>query len=110
MESAKLSVKENELEGRTHMDQIKIGGFIAARRKEKQMTQTQLAETLHVSVNAVSKWERGLNLPDYSKRIFAAASYRFYLSKLWYLRMAGYCRYRGRAGAGEICDKTHGRL
>ena len=48
------------------MDQIKIGNFISLCRKKKKLTQEQLAEQLNVSVNAVSKWERGLNLPDYS--------------------------------------------
>lgn len=48
------------------MDQIKIGNFISLCRKDKKLTQEQLAEKLHVSTNAVSKWERGLNLPDYS--------------------------------------------
>lgn len=48
------------------MDQTKIGQFIAACRKEQGLTQEQLAEHLGVSKNAVSKWERGLNLPDVS--------------------------------------------
>ena len=48
------------------MNQEKIGKFIALRRKEKNFTQEQLAEKLSVSKNAVSKWERGLNLPDVS--------------------------------------------
>lgn len=48
------------------MEQIKIGNFIIACRKEKELTQEQIAEKLNVSVNAVSKWERGLNLPDYA--------------------------------------------
>lgn len=48
------------------MNQIKIGTFITLCRKDNGMTQEQLAEKLNVSVNAVSKWERGLNLPDYS--------------------------------------------
>lgn len=48
------------------MDQTKIGAFITLCRKDKKLTQEQLAEKLNVSVNAVSKWERGLNLPDYS--------------------------------------------
>lgn len=48
------------------MNQEKIGNFIAETRKEKKLTQTQLAEKLGVSVNAVSKWERGLNIPDVS--------------------------------------------
>lgn len=48
------------------MDQIKIGKFIAEKRKETNLTQEQLAEKLNISKNAVSKWERGLNLPDVS--------------------------------------------
>lgn len=42
------------------MDQIKIGKFIAELRKEKNMTQEELASILGISKNAVSKWERGL--------------------------------------------------
>ena len=48
------------------MDQIKIGKFISEKRKETNLTQEQLAEKLNISKNAVSKWERGLNLPDVS--------------------------------------------
>jgi transcriptional regulator with XRE-family HTH domain len=46
------------------MDQIKIGAFIAERRKFKNMTQAQLAEKMNVTDRAVSKWERGRCLPD----------------------------------------------
>ena len=46
------------------MDLIKIGKFIAERRKEKHLTQEQLAEKLYITDRAVSKWERGLSLPD----------------------------------------------
>lgn len=46
------------------MDQIQIGRFIAACRKEKGMTQAQLAEKMGVSDRAVSKWETGKNMPD----------------------------------------------
>ena len=48
------------------MDQIKIGRFIAACRKDVGLTQAQLAEKLNVTDRAVSKWERGLSLPDSS--------------------------------------------
>ena len=48
------------------MNQEKIGKFISVSRKNKDLTQEQLAEKLGVSINAVSKWERGLNLPDVS--------------------------------------------
>ena len=46
------------------MDQIKIGKFIQAKRKEKNMTQGELAEIFGISDRAISKWERGLCLPD----------------------------------------------
>ena len=48
------------------MNQEKIGKFIASCRKDKKLTQEQLAEKLNISKNAISKWERGLNLPDVS--------------------------------------------
>ena len=48
------------------MNQEKIGKFITEKRKENKLTQEQLAEQLNISKNAVSKWERGLNLPDVS--------------------------------------------
>ena len=48
------------------MDQVKIGRFIAELRKEKGLTQAQLAEHFEVSNKAVSKWETGKSLPDAS--------------------------------------------
>jgi transcriptional regulator with XRE-family HTH domain len=48
------------------MDQIKIGKFIAERRKMKSLTQAQLAEKLNITDRAVSKWENGRSLPDSS--------------------------------------------
>ena len=46
------------------MDQIKIGKFISAKRKEKKLTQCMLAEMLGVTDRAISKWENGRCLPD----------------------------------------------
>ena len=48
------------------MDQIRIGKFIAECRKQKNLTQVQLAEKLSVTDKAVSKWERGIAMPDTS--------------------------------------------
>ena len=48
------------------MNQEKIGRFIAECRKKNNLTQEKLAEQLGISDRAVSKWERGLNLPDAS--------------------------------------------
>lgn len=48
------------------MDSDKIGRLIYQLRKEKGFTQVQLANQLHVSDKAVSKWERGLGCPDVS--------------------------------------------
>lgn len=48
------------------MDQIKIGKFISKCRKEKRMTQAQLAEKLNITDRAVSKWETGRGMPDSS--------------------------------------------
>ena len=48
------------------MNQIKIGKFIAECRKEKKLTQEQLAEMLNTTNKSVSKWENGICLPDSS--------------------------------------------
>lgn len=48
------------------MNQIKIGKFIAERRKNANLTQMQLAEKLGITDKAVSKWERGVAMPDSS--------------------------------------------
>ena len=48
------------------MDQIRIGQFIAERRKAAGLTQMQLAEKLGITDRAVSKWENGKSLPDAS--------------------------------------------
>ena len=49
------------------MNQQKTGKYIAEKRKLQNMTQAQLAEKIGVSDRAVSKWERGLSMPDVSK-------------------------------------------
>ena len=46
------------------MDAMKTGALIAQARKEKGLTQKELAEKVYVSVQAVSKWEKGKNFPD----------------------------------------------
>lgn len=46
------------------MEQTKIGNFIRELRKEKNLTQEQLAEVFRVSRRTVSRWETGSNLPD----------------------------------------------
>ena len=48
------------------MDQLKIGKFIADCRKQKNLTQMQLAEKLGITDKAISKWERGIAMPDTS--------------------------------------------
>ncbi|MBQ9980569.1 MAG: helix-turn-helix domain-containing protein [Oscillospiraceae bacterium] len=48
------------------MDNIRTGAFIKELRKEKGLTQKELADALHITDRAVSKWERGLCAPDIS--------------------------------------------
>ncbi|MCI8639245.1 MAG: helix-turn-helix transcriptional regulator [Coprococcus sp.] len=47
------------------MDQRKTGKFLKELRKEKNLTQEQLAEMLGVSNRSVSRWENGVNMPDF---------------------------------------------
>ena len=46
------------------MDQVKIGRFIAQRRRDAGLTQAKLAEMLNITDRAVSKWETGKSMPD----------------------------------------------
>ena len=48
------------------MDTIKIGNFLRELRKEKNLTQEQLADVFNVSARTVSRWETGSNMPDIS--------------------------------------------
>ncbi len=48
------------------MDQTKVGAFLKDLRKEKEITQEQLAEELGVSGRTISRWETGKNMPDIS--------------------------------------------
>lgn len=48
------------------MDQVKVGRFIAECRKNKNMTQAELAEKLNITDRAISKWETGKGMPDSS--------------------------------------------
>ena len=57
------------------MDQVRIGAFIKELRKEKGLTQEQLAESLNVSGRTVSRWETGVNMPDISLLVELAEFY-----------------------------------
>ena len=50
----------------SNMDCIKVGELILSLRKEKEMTQKQLADAMNISDKTISKWERGLGCPDVS--------------------------------------------
>lgn len=54
------------------MDQKRIGAFIAQCRREKNLTQMQLAGSLGITSQAVSKWENGLSVPDSSMLVSLA--------------------------------------
>lgn len=57
------------------MEQQKIGSFLKELRKEKNLTQEQLAEKLNVSGRTVSRWETGTNMPDISLLVELAEFY-----------------------------------
>lgn len=64
------------------MNQTKIGEFLKELRKEKGLTQEQLAEQFHVSRRSVSRWETGNNLPDVDILIEMADYYEVDLREL----------------------------
>ena len=56
--------REQQGRKRQNMEAQKFGQFIAGIRKEKKMTQAELAGKIHVTDKAISRWERGLGFPD----------------------------------------------
>lgn len=56
--------REQQGRKRQNMEAKKFGQFIAGIRKEKKMTQAELAGKIHVTDKAISRWERGLGFPD----------------------------------------------
>ena len=64
------------------MDQKKIGSFLKELRKEKNLTQEQLAEKLNVSGRTVSRWETGTNMPDISLLAEIAELYEVGISEI----------------------------
>ena len=71
------------------MDQQKIGQFLRECRKEKGITQEQLAEMLGVTNRSVSRWETGSNLPDLDILIEMADYYDIELTKRMHLLFIG---------------------
>lgn len=57
------------------MDQLRMGAFLKTLRKEKGLTQEELAEKLCVSARTVSRWETGSNIPDLSVLVEIADFY-----------------------------------
>ena len=64
------------------MNQVKIGNFIAERRKKVNLTQMQLAEKLGVTDRAVSKWETGKSMPDSSLMLDLCATLKITVNEL----------------------------
>ena len=64
------------------MDTKKIGAFLKQCRKEKNLTQEQLAEKFGVSARTVSRWETGINMPDLSVLVQLAEYYDVEMGEL----------------------------
>ena len=64
------------------MDQMKIGTYLKELRKEKNLTQEQIAEKFCVSQRSVSRWENGYTMPDISVLIELADYYDVDLREL----------------------------
>lgn len=64
------------------MNQKKIGQFIKELRKSKDLTQEQLAEVLGVSSRSISRWENGINMPDFDIVIQLANFFQITIEEL----------------------------
>ena len=82
------------------MDTKKIGEFLKVLRKERGLTQEQLAEILLVSGRTISRWETGTNMPDLSILIKMAEFYNVEVKEILHSPHAGYQKY-------EVCNSVH---
>ena len=64
------------------MDTVKVGAFLRELRKEKNLTQEQLAEVFQVTNRTVSRWETGSNMPDISLLLEIADYYQLEVSEI----------------------------
>lgn len=64
------------------MDQKKTGQFLKTLRKEKNITQENLAETLNVSTRTISRWETGRNMPDISLLVELSEFYQVSIAEI----------------------------
>ena len=64
------------------MNQQKIGSFLKSLRRERGLTQEQLAEQLNVSNRTVSRWETGANMPDIGLLLALSAFYGVSISEI----------------------------
>ena len=80
------------------METKELGMFIAKRRTELGMTQAQLAERLHVTNKAISKWENGRGLPDIANVEGLADALDLSLQELMECRI---CQTEDEAGDAE---------
>jgi len=64
------------------IDQIKIGGFLRELRKEKELTQEQLAEKFGVSSRSVSRWENGNTMPELGILVELADYYKIDIKEI----------------------------
>ena len=64
------------------MDTVKVGAFLRELRKEKNLTQEQLAEVFQVTNRTVSRWETGSNMPDISLLLEIAEYYQLEVTEI----------------------------
>ena len=89
------------------MDTVKIGAFLRELRKEKNLTQEQLAEVFNVSARTVSRWETGSNMPDISILVEIADYYQLDVREILNGERAAELPQDGSAlkGVAEYADK-----
>ena len=89
------------------MDTVKIGAFLRELRKEKNLTQEQLAEVFNVSARTVARWETGSNMPDISILVEIADYYQLDVREILNGERAAELPQDGSAlkGVAEYADK-----
>lgn len=92
------------------MNQKKIGMFLKELRKEKQLTQEQLAEILGVTNRSISRWENGVNMPDFDLVIEIVKYFDVSIEEQTLLKVANYEKEENRKFSGKVCGLFIGAI
>src|SRR5690606_23380578 len=100
-----LGAERSRNGGSMQLDSRKTGALIARLRREKDWTQLELAERLHITPQAVSRWETGDSFPDIALLAELAHLFDISIDALLYGELPGEATRRSQAAASQVLEQ-----